>query len=91
MFFRHATPQQKIKQKAPMFYESEVAKELFGSNNVINNQSRSLSLNPLMLFCKDTKKQTFFGDKLDGFDFELCAKGKPIQTDVGVCVALDPI
>lgn len=69
----------------------KIASDLFGNGNLIKNHSQSLSFNPLVLFCKDSKKQTFFGDKIDGFGFEFCAKAKPIQTDVGTCLASNPI
>ena len=50
-----------------------------------------ISGSPLALLCKESKRKEFFGDTVDGFDIEFCNSSKVIQTDVGTCIATDPI
>ena len=46
---------------------------------------------PLVLFCKDSKIKDYFGDMADGLNVSFCNRSKPIQTDVGACIATDPM
>ena len=46
--------------------------------------------NPLVLFCKENRKGSFYGNAINGFPFKFCDKTKPVQTDVGICITSIP-
>ena len=46
--------------------------------------------NPLVILCKNNKRQSFNGIEINEFSFKICNDTKTIQTDVGICVASNP-
>lgn len=69
----------------------QVAEELFGKANMKENLTEMIAGSPLTLFCKDSIRKELSGDFIDGFNFAFCNRSKSVQTDVGVCIATDPI
>ena len=55
-----------------------------------NDSTDIFAANPLVLFCKDSKQESFSGANLAGFDFKFCNQTRITQTDVGMCVASNP-
>ena len=89
---RYGIPEPKIRSSLEKeWVVKNIASDLFGNQNLIGNFSGVLSPNPFVLLCKDNKKQKFFGDKVEGFDFQYCNSSRLTQTDVGVCVATNPL
>ena len=87
--FRLALPQDNVIQKS-ISNEKQTAEELFGKSQIANF-SRMISGNNLVFFCKDSKVKNFLGDSIEGLNVAFCNRSKAVQTDVGNCVATDPI
>ena len=71
--------------------EKHIAEEFFGKSNLKANLTKMIAGSPLVLFCKDSKIKDYFGDMADGLNVAFCNRSKPIQTDVGACIATDPM
>lgn len=89
-FLRLALPQDNLIQKS-ISSEKQMAEELFGKDNLKADHTKMIAGSPLALFCKDSKRKEFFGDTIEGLDFAFCNKSNIIQTDVGSCIATNPI
>ena len=87
---RLALPQDNLIQKS-ISSENQMAGELFGKDNLKADHTKMIAGSPLALFCKDSKRKEFFGDTIEGLDFAFCNKSNVIQTDVGSCIATNPI
>ena len=87
--FRLALPQDNLIQKS-ISNEKQIAEDLFGKK-LIANFTKMIGGNNLAFFCKDSKVKNFLGDSIEGLNVSFCNRSKAIQTDVGNCVARDPI
>ena len=86
-----ALPDPKLKLEPFNHTLRNLAIALFGEDNLFQNgTSNYIALNPITLFCTDSKQKKFFGDLVPGFDFEFCNKTQTVQTDVGLCISTNP-
>ena len=70
--------------------QDRIAKKLFGIHHS-NQNSTKISYDPLVLMGKDNINQKPIGIGIDGFTIRFCNKTFNVQTDVGVCVATNPL
>ena len=70
----------------------KIAEVMFGKQNLKNISKEMLSMNALVIFCKDSERApSFSGTTINGFDFMFCNSTQTIQTDVGFCTANNPM
>ena len=69
----------------------DLAEELFGKANIKANLTQMIGGSPLTYFCKHSTRKKFSGDLIESLNFAFCNRSKKVQTDVGVCIATDPI
>ena len=69
--------------------EKELSNRLF--KDKVLNETKKVRKNPtpMILYCKDKKKDNFNGYKVDGFSTEFCDEFYPTPTEVGMCLTKD--
>ena len=67
--------------------ERNIARNLFGKDNLKNDTRNAFASNPLVLFCKHSNDEEFEGTNVTGYDFKFCNTTETVQTDVGLCIA----
>ena len=85
MFYRYSQPQQKILMTSSET-EHTMSEEIFGNENIKQENANNLASTPMGLFCKDKKKDDFQGDAIEGFTSKFCNNFSPMINDVGFCM-----
>lgn len=86
IFSRYSLPAAQVKSS---HQQDRIAEKLFGNHS--NQNATKISDDPLVLISKDNINQKSFGIEIDGFTIRFSNKTFNVQTDVGVCVATDPL
>lgn len=71
--------------------KNNLATKLFDTSVPNQNESYKLAHNPLIWICKDNMYEKSMGNDVKGLSFKICNKTSYVQTDVGVCLANEPM
>ena len=66
--------------------EQDLAKKLFGNDNIKEFKNVTKNPTPLMIYCQNRLDEAFAGIKIAGFSAKFCDAFHPTPSDVGMCL-----